>query len=172
MRKETVATSDLGVLTEKSMEPITIIIRPLIKIRKTNQFIQFKWTFSPKSIYITNLDWLHFHNKSSLKRSHKCRTCNPSFLFLQLTHHIQVAFISSILDMTPIFHARIDGRFTEIKYILSRRICHRTNESSHFLWGSFQDRSNIRISIRFSENDNPILLKDEFLNRGQTYLSF
>lgn len=42
MRKETVTTSDLGVLTEKSMEPITITIRPLIKIRKTNQFIQFK----------------------------------------------------------------------------------------------------------------------------------
>ena len=59
--------------------------------------------------------------------------------------------------MTTVFHARMDGRFTEVQTNL-----HRTNQSSNFLGGNFNDRDHIKVPIQFRTERQPSILKDDF----------
>ena len=43
-------------------------------------------------------------------------------------------------NMTTVFHARLHGRFVEIKSNLRRKKLYRTNQNSVFLEGSFNNR--------------------------------
>ena len=61
--------------------------------------------------------------------------------------------------MTTIFHAKPYGTFIEIKSNLKGKKLHRTNQSSHFLGGSFSDRDSVRAPIQLRRERNPQHLK-------------
>lgn len=55
-------------------------------------------------------------------------TISAKYQLLQLTKHIQAAIGSASKDITRGFHARLNGRFEEVKYKL-----HRMNQDFSFL---------------------------------------
>ena len=74
-----------------------------------------------------------------LKSGSKCRTNSPSYLFLYLLWHIQVAD-----RRTSLF-----GGFIEIKSNLERKNFHRMNQGANFLVGSFNNKDNVKVPIHF-----------------------
>ena len=54
--------------------------------------------------------------------------------------HIQVVTGSNSPDMATVFHARLYGRFIEIKSSLRRKKLHRMNKGSNILGGIFSKR--------------------------------
>ena len=54
--------------------------------------------------------WLHFDNEPS----NKCRTNSLAYPFLCLIQYLQVVICSTSLDMTKVFHRRLNCEFTEI----------------------------------------------------------
>ena len=65
-------------------------------------------------------------------------------------------------DMTTVFHARLYGRFIEIKSILRRKELHRTNQGSNSLGHSFHNRDNERTPIQFRKESQPRHLQTWF----------
>ena len=61
--------------------------------------------------------------------------------------HIQVAARSTILDMTAVFHARLNYRFLEIKTKHRKKKLYRTNQGSNFLGGTFSNGDNLKVPI-------------------------
>ena len=64
--------------------------------------------------------------------------------------------------MATVFHAWLYGRFIEIQSNLRRKKLHRTNQTSNFLGGSFNNRDYVRAPIQFRTESQPQHLKSWF----------
>ena len=61
--------------------------------------------------------------------------------------HIQVAARSTSLDMTAVFHGRLNYRFLEIKIKRRKKKLYRTNQGSNFLGRGFSNGDNLKVPI-------------------------
>ena len=51
--------------------------------------------------------------------------------------------------MTAVSHARLNGRFIEIKIKHRKKKLNRTNQRTNFLGGSFSNRDYVKVSFQF-----------------------
>ena len=120
------------------MQPITITSGPATRIRKRNQFIQFKWTSTKVILKRRKLGILLQWPKGLTEAKNEGPTvphiyfCNFSNLPSSSKEHRP--------GMTAIFHIRLYGRFIEIKSNLKRKKLYRKNHYSNFLGGSLTNR--------------------------------
>ena len=96
------------------------------------------------------------------KRSSKCRINSPTYPFMQLVQHIQVATRSINPTMTTVFQVRSYGRFVERKSKVRRKKLHRINQGSNFPRGSFGSADNVRVSIQFRRRRQSQHLQRQF----------
>ena len=146
IRKETV---DIGTLLtsrnseRKIMQPVRVASAPATRIRKLNQFSQFRW-ISTKVIPIRRLKLATFRRWP--KGSKEAVIEGPADLhicFCTLSNiYIQTTTGSTSPDMTTAFHANLYGSSIEIKTNFLRKKLHRTNQGSNFLGGSFSNTEN------------------------------
>ena len=114
------------------------------------------------NIYSKDLVWLHFDN--DLRTQEKQRKRKQTCIFVFLTY---LTFPSSSQEHQPrhgnIISCKAYGRFIEITSNLRRKKLHRTNLSTNFLGGSFNNRDKkkkeIRKEINLEEKDSPNLLE-------------
>ena len=78
----------------------------------------------------------------------KGRTKTP-VTFSSLIQHFQVTVSNTSPHMTTLFHARLSGRFKEIKGNLRRKKLHKVNHVSSFFGGSFSNRDKVTLPIQF-----------------------
>ena len=101
------------------------------------------------------------------KRGSKWRTDSPTYSFLLLIQQFLVATRATSPDMTKVFHAWPNGRYTEIQNNLRRKKPHKMNPGSNFLGGSFSNRDNVRASIQFRRESQPQHLKRWFFLKNR-----
>ena len=112
-----------------TMHPIGVKRKPAARIRKWNQFSQFRWT-STKLILIEKefSSQVNLRAKSSRKAASKESTIlHTSFSYLSLLSNIQVSTGSTRPDKKTVFHTKLYGRSKETKSNSRRKKLHRTN---------------------------------------------
>ena len=136
-------------LTEHLWWLLLIVSRPQMRIRKTNQLGQFRWTFS-KIISIHQL-----YNSRILTMSHRfkkssgCWSRNPLHLCLQVILNTKIVFRVTSHEVTTVFHAKLDVEFAKTIQ-LNAPLKDTWNESkSHFFRGSFSNKDNVKTPVQF-----------------------
>ena len=118
-----------------------------------------------KNIYQSNIytkDLSHISMMSQgFKGSREWRTNRPAYSLLWL-EKFHVATRGTSPDVTTVFHTWVDSRFVEIESNLRRKKLYRTNQSSNFLEGSFDNRYNVIPPIQFKREAQPQHLKRWF----------
>ena len=126
------------------MQSIRITSRPLSRIRKRNQFNQFRWINS--DTYKKDFSWLHLDNETRVQESQQVKdqqSCISVSVFYP-------TIPSSNQEHQPNHNnCSIHGRFIEIQSNLMRKKLHRTNQGSNFLGGIFGNIDNVRAQIQF-----------------------
>ena len=67
--------------------------------------------------------------------------------------YIQVARTSTILDMTTVLHAKLHGKFVEIRNSFERKKFHGTNPRSKLFWDNYANGDNVRSRIQFKREN-------------------
>ena len=89
-----------------------------------------------------------------------CWTNSPTYPFLQFIPHIQVTVSSTCPDLTTVFHARLYGRFIDIKTKFRRKKLHRMYQGSNFL----------EMQFNLEKKGSPSILKDYFSSRTDPFI--
>ena len=74
--------------------------------------------------------------------------------------HIQVTASSICPDLTTVFHARLYGRFIDIKTNFRRKKLHRMYQGSNFL----------EMQFNLEKKGSPSILKDDFSSRTDPFI--
>ena len=157
MRKETVdidilVTSRIG--DRKIMQAVTIMSRPLSRIRKWNQLSQFQMNIYQNNTYRKGLSWLHFNYEARVQERQQVEN-QRSYISVFVVY---LTIPSSCQKHQPRHYSSIPEKPSNLR----REKLHRTNQGSNFLWSSFSNRENLRTSIQFRRERQPKHLKRWF----------
>ena len=140
-------------LTEHLWWLLLIVSRPQMRIRKTDQLGQFRWTFS-KIISIHQLYNSRILTMShSIKKSSGCWSRNSLHLCLQVIWNTKIVFRVTSHEVTTVFHAKLDVEFTktierQFSWMLHWKTLG-TNQSPIFFRGSFSNKDNVKTPVQF-----------------------
>ena len=83
------------------------------------------------------------------KRSCKCKTNSPTYLFLQLTKSMKEAVKNNSLCMVTVFHVKPVSRFIHVKPNFKSIKLHTSNQRSHVPRASSLNRDNTSTSNQY-----------------------
>ena len=120
--------------------------------------------------YRKDLSWLHFNDESRVQERQQVKD-QLSYKSVAVGYlKFQVAYRSTSLDMTTVFHASPYGRFIEVQSNPWRKKRHRINQGSNFLGSSFSNTDNVRAATQFRRERKPSILNNDFSSRTDPFI--
>ena len=117
--------------------------------------------------YRKDLSWLHFNDESRVQERQQVKD-QLSYKSVAVGYlKFQVAYRSTSLDMTTVFHASPYGRFIEVQSNPWRKKRHRINQGSNFLGSNFSNTDNVRAATQFRRERKPQHLKQWFFLKNR-----